>query len=101
MKKVVLSKKASNKFNRLLEYLETEWTLKVKKDFVQKLDKSLIQIQKFPNSCPQTDFVKGLHMLVVTKQTSIFYRFDSKTITIITIFDNRMNPDKLEEEIKQ
>ena len=98
MRNVILSKRASNRLNKLLEYLESEWPPKIKKDFIKKLDKSLKQIQKYPNSCQQTDFVKGLHMLVVTKQTSLFYRFDSKLITVMTIFDNRMNPDKLKKE---
>ncbi len=74
--------------------------LKGKIRFFKKLDKSLKQIQKYPDSCQQTDFVKGLHMLVVTKQTSLFYRFDSKTISVVTISDNRMNPEKLKEETK-
>jgi len=100
VRRIFLSKRASNKLNNLLEYLESEWSLKVKKDFVKKLDKSFIQIQKYPKSCPQTDFVQGLHMLVVTKQTSVFYRFNSNSITIITIFDNRMDPNKLKTEIK-
>ena len=76
MRTIKLSKRASNKLEKLLEYLESEWSSKVKSDFIKKLDKSLKQIQKYPNSCQQTDFVKGLHMLVVTKQTSVFYRFD-------------------------
>ncbi|MGD9993866.1 MAG: type II toxin-antitoxin system RelE/ParE family toxin [Salinivirgaceae bacterium] len=100
MRPVKLSKTASKKLDKLLEYLETEWSLKVKSDFIKKLDKSLKQIQKYPDSCQQTDFVKGLHMLVVTKQTSVFYRFDSKTISVVTIFDNRMNPKKLKKETK-
>jgi len=98
MRKIKLSKRASNRLEKLLEYLELEWSLKVKEDFIKKLDKSLTRVQKFPESCQKTDFVKGLHMLVVTKQTSIFYRYDSKNITIVTLFDNRMNPDKLKEE---
>lgn len=98
MRKIVLSKRAANRLEKLLEYLELEWSLKVKNDFIKKLDKSLKQIQRFPESCQQTGFVTGLHMLVVTKQTSLFYRFDPKTITIVTLFDNRMNPDKLKEE---
>ena len=100
MRKIILSKRASNRLDKLLEYLEKEWSLKVKDDFVKKLDKSLNQIQKFPESCPNTDFVKWLYMLVVTKQNSLFYRFDSKTIKDVTIFDNRMNPDKLKKELK-
>ncbi len=100
MRKVIVSKRAAKRLNELLEYLELEWSLKVKHDFTQKLDKSLSQIQKFPNSCPQSEFVKGLHILVVAKQTSLIYQFDSKAIKIIALFDNRMNPDKLKREIK-
>ena len=100
MRKIILSKRASNRLDKLLEYLEQEWSLKVKNDFIKKLDKSLNQIQKFPESCPDTNFVKGLHMLVVNKQTSLFYRFDSKTIRVVTIFDNRMDPNKLKRELK-
>lgn len=95
MREIKLSKRASTKLGQLLDYLEFEWSLQVKKDFIKKLDKSLNRIQKFPGSSQQTDFTKGLHMLVITKQTSIFYRYDNKTITIVTLFDNRMNPDKL------
>ena len=98
MRKIILSKRASYRLKKLLEYLELEWSLKVKNDFVNKLDKSLRRVQKFPDSCPKTDSIKGLHMLVVTKQTSIFYHFDSRTIKIVTIFDNRMNPEKLKKE---
>jgi plasmid stabilization system protein ParE len=100
MRKVILSKRASDRLEKLLEYLESEWSLKVKKEFISKLDKSLKQIQKYPDSCQQTDFVKGLHMFVVTKQTSVFYRYDAKSINIVTIFDNRMNPKKLRKEAK-
>jgi len=100
MRTIKLSKRASKKLDKFLEYLETEWSLKVKSDFIKKLDKSLKQIQKYPDSCQQTDFVKGLHMHTVTKQTSIFYRFDSKTISVVTIFDNRMNPEKIKKETK-
>jgi hypothetical protein len=83
MRKVVLSKRAAIKLNKLLEYL----------------DKSLIQIQNFPNSCPQTELVKGLHLLIITKQTSLLYKFDSESIKVVTIIDNRMNPFKLKTEL--
>lgn len=100
MRKIVLSKRASNRLDKLLEYLEREWSLKVKDDFIKKLDKSLNQIQKFPEFCSKTDYVEGLHILVVTKQTSLYYRFNSKIIKVVTIFDNRMDPDKLKRELK-
>jgi len=100
MRKVVLSKRAAKKLDELLEYLELEWSTNIKKEFVRKLEKSIEQIQRFPNSSPQSELEKGLYMLVLSKQTSIFYRFDTEYIKIVTIFDNRMNPDKLKGEIK-
>ncbi|MBE9467893.1 MAG: type II toxin-antitoxin system RelE/ParE family toxin [Bacteroidetes bacterium] len=92
MRRIVLSRRSSNKLSKLLEYLENEWSLKARNDFLKRLNKSLSQIQNFPESSSETDYVKGLRMLVITKQTSIFYRFNSKTITVVTLFDNRMNP---------
>jgi len=65
---------------------------------LKKFDKSLAQIQKHSESCIETNSVKGLRMLIITKQTSLFYKFNSKTIFIVTIFDNRMNPIKLKKE---
>jgi plasmid stabilization system protein ParE len=100
MRRLVLSKRASKKLGKLLEYLELEWSVKVQQEFINKLDDSLNHIRKYPKSCIKTDHVKGLHMLVVTKQTSVFYRFNSKAIFVVTIFDNRMNPIKLHREVK-
>jgi plasmid stabilization system protein ParE len=100
MRKIILSKRASRRLDSLLNYLETEWSLKVKKDFIKKLDKSLLQIRNYPDSSECSDLVKGLHRHVITKQTTFFYRYDSKSITIITIFDNRMNPKRLKRELK-
>lgn len=100
MRKIKLSKRASKKLDKLFEYLDQEWSREVKEEFIKKLEKAFNQIKSYPESCIKTDSVKGLHMLVVTKQTSVFYRFDSKNIYVVTIFDNRMDPEKLRKEIK-
>ena len=52
---VKLSKRASRKLDILLEYLETEWSLKVKKEFIEKLDKTLQLIQNNPDTFPKSD----------------------------------------------
>jgi len=100
MRTIILSKRASNQLDRLFEYLELEWSLKVKQEFIKKLDKSLKQIQQYPDGFSETKIVKGLHMFVVTKQTSLFYRYDTKTINIVSVFDNRSNPNKIKKELK-
>jgi plasmid stabilization system protein ParE len=95
MRKIELSKRATQKLEQLLQYLEFEWSLKVKNEFIVKLDKSLERISQFPESCPETDYIHGLRMLVLTKQTSLFYKFNPRVISIVTLFDTRMNPETL------
>ena len=100
--KVFLSELAENKLLRLNEFLLEKWNLKVRNDFIKKLTSKIEQISKQPESCPQSSEYKGLYKCVVTKQTTFFYRinFDKNEIEVITVFDTRQNPDKLEKDIK-
>jgi plasmid stabilization system protein ParE len=100
MRRIIVSKIASKRLEKLLEYLESEWSLKTKNEFIKKPDKSLLQIKKYPDSSPGSEIFKGLHKHVITKQTTIYYKFNNKSISIVTILDNRMDPKKLTGEIK-
>jgi plasmid stabilization system protein ParE len=100
-REIRLSKRAMGKLDSLLDYLEEEWSTKVKHEFVLKLDKSLKQIQKLPDSFPESEKIKGLRKCVVTKQTTVFYKYSEITIDIVTIFDNRQNPKSLRKETKE
>lgn len=71
-----------------------------KHEFVLKLDKSLKQIQKLPDSFPESEKIRGLRTCVVTKQTTVYYKYSETTIDIVTIFDNRQNPKSLKKETK-
>ena len=66
----------------------------------QKLDQLFHQLKTFPEIAQKTSLIKGLHRLIITKQTTIYYRFDKKHIKIATIFDTRMDPKKLKKEVK-
>jgi plasmid stabilization system protein ParE len=92
--------RAMKKLDSLLVFLEAEWSAEVKHEFVLKLDKSLKQIQKLPDSFPESDKIRGLRKCVVTKQTTIFYKYSETTIDVVTIFDNRQNPKSLKKETK-
>ena len=100
IRKIKLSGRTERKLNKLLEYLETEWSEKVKKDFVAKLDNSLEKIKQYPESFPHTDLVTGLHKCVITKQTTIYYMYDDTNVYVVTLFDNRQDPQKLKQETK-
>jgi len=91
-----LSLRAAKKLDLLLVYLENEWSAKAKNDFIRKLEKSFKQIQLHPHSFPVSEKVKGLRKCVVTKQTTVYYKYSDTVIHIITLFDNRQNPDQIE-----
>lgn len=92
--KVVLSPTARRKLENLLEYLQEEWSVKVKLEFMVKLDRSIEQISTHPKNCPESQRFIGLHKCVVTRQTSLYYRVGKNEIEVITLFDNRQDPDE-------
>lgn len=98
---VFLSELAESKLLQLSEYLLEEWNLKTRDKFISKLTDKIKQISSQPDSCPKSAKYQGLYKCVVTKQTTLYYRVlkQSNEVEIITIFDTRQNPDKLEKDI--
>jgi plasmid stabilization system protein ParE len=101
MREIKLSKRAMKKLDSLLYFLEKEWSVKTKTDFIEKLEKSFTQIQKLPESFPESEKIKGLRKCVVTKQTTIFYNYSYTAINVVMLFDNRKNPKRLVNELKE
>lgn len=98
-RKVIISKTAENRLNDLFKYLLENWSQKVKSDFIKKLDNKIILLKKHSEGFPESEKEKGLRKCVITKQTTMFYRFNSRQIKIITFFDTRQNPKKLKKDL--
>lgn len=98
--KVFLSPLAEHKIALLLDYLESNWSAKSRTDFLTKLSKSFNQISNQPRSYPESTEFPNLYKCVVTKQTSYFYRITAEEIEVITLIDNRQDPDEIAEELK-
>lgn len=98
-RKVVITKTAERKLNKLLNYLSENWSEKVKQDFIKKLDYNLEIIKNYPEIFPKSDTKPGLHRAVITKQTTIFYRSNASEIRLVTIFDTRQNPNSLKKDL--
>lgn len=80
--------------------MTTKWSIKVKNEFIKKLDKNILLIKNQPESFASSKKEKGLRKCIVTKQTILYYRFDKYKIKIVTFFDTRQNPKKLNANIK-
>lgn len=99
---IILSPLAEKKLNLLLEFLEEEWGKSSKKDFLEKLKKEFELISSHPYRCKKTFTFPNLFICIITKQTSAIYKINESKllIEVVTIFDNRQNPNKLKTEIK-
>ena len=93
MRTIIISNNAQIALEKLFIFLMEKWSLKVKNDFIQKLDSNIIRIAKHPEQFPVSKLKSGLRKCVITKQTYLFYTFDDDSIYILAVFDNRQNPD--------
>ena len=98
--KVYFSPLAEYKLTKLLVYLEEEWGKSSKDTFLKKLENKVSQISSQPKSTPLSEDFNEVHWCVVTPQSSFYYRISKQEIEVITITDNRQNPDKIIKEIR-
>jgi plasmid stabilization system protein ParE len=79
----------------IIDYLLYKWTKKEVRNFVRKLDKRLELISINPRIFPKTNKRKNVRRSVLTKHTVIYYETSTETIKIVTLFDPRQDPKKL------
>lgn len=96
--KLIWSEEALSNLENILFYLEKRWTAKEIRKFATLLDKKIDLLQQNPLMFPEVKKPEGLRKLVLSKQTSIYYKIQNQKIKIITLYDNRKNPNNLLKE---
>lgn len=89
--RVYLSIEAAEQLQQLLDYLEANWSIKVRDNFIAKLDRSMKIIENRPFAFPSSEKFPGLRKCVLTRQTLIFYRIFENEVEIISLVDARQN----------
>ena len=92
---VIWTAESIRNLESILNYLRTKWTEREVTNFIAKLDKAISLISTRPNLFRLTKYRQQIRKCVLTKQTSIYYAVGRSEIKIISLFDNRQNPDKL------
>ena len=93
--KIIWSDESVKNLDSIINYLEQNWTEKEVKKFINHLNKRIKLISLNPLLFPSTPKSKKTRKSVLSKQTSIFYRITENRVEILSIFDNRQNPNKL------
>ena len=88
---------AEQNLNAIFDYLEATWTEREIRIFAQKLEVNLEIISEHPTIFPHYDAATNIRRCVLSQQTTIYYCYVPKDnkIVILTLFDNRRNPDTL------
>lgn len=95
MRKIEWSLEAQINLNNIIAYLEDEWTEKEVRYFSERLEKQLSILRQTPEIYKQSIRRAGLRECQVTHHNTVFYSFDDESVYIVTIFDNRQDPQKL------
>ena len=93
--KAVFADEAIAQLDALLDYLEREWSPKVRDKFVKKLQEFVSIIERYPEVFPVSNHLLAdeSRRCVVVPQVSLYYLIDiqNQRIIILTIRDNRMD----------
>ena len=93
--KILWTKAAQSSFDKIVDYLKNEWSLKSAIKFVSKTIIFLDILQQHPEIGRKEKIKKDLRSFVLTRQTTIFYRIkNDTTIVILKFFNTRQNPER-------
>jgi len=93
--KIIWSDEALRNLKSIIDYLENRWTEKEIGKFSKLLDRNLQIIEASPFLFPISDDFQNIRKAVLSPQTTIYYQIVDKEIHLISLFDNRQNPEKL------
>jgi plasmid stabilization system protein ParE len=92
---VIISERAENNLDNIVNYLLTEWNEKVKDSFVNRLKKIVTLLSIDPYIFQEYSKKKRIRKCLITKHNAMYYRIVANTVQIITIHDTRSNPGSL------
>ena len=94
--RLIWSDEAIEGLKDIIDYLKWKFSEKDIRKFAKKFDKQIELIRKNPELFPLSSHSKSIRKTTVSKLTSIYFQIENDKIKIISVFDNRKNPDSLE-----
>jgi plasmid stabilization system protein ParE len=94
-KKVVWTKRANNKFNKIIDYLEQEWGSNVAINFVRRVYDIIDLISRQPEVGTLENQEKEIRGFLLTKHNRLFYRVTKKEIVLLNFFDTRSGAEPM------
>lgn len=93
-RKIIWTKRANLKFNKIIDYLEKEWGKNVTESFVRKAYGIIELISEQPKLGTMENPEKNIRGFLLTKHNRLFYRVTEKSIILLNFFDTRSKPNR-------
>lgn len=90
---IIWTPEADKEFQRIITYLEKEWSEKEIIQFVETTDKIIDYISEYPLMFRKTD-KRNVHEALVTEHNLLVYKVYKDRIDLITFWDTRRDPEK-------
>lgn len=92
--KIKWTKRAQKSFDKIIEFLQEEWSINSAIKFIQKVSKFIDNVKTQPK-IGRPEIVKNdLRSFVISRQITVFYRIKDNTIILLKFFDTRQHPRK-------
>jgi plasmid stabilization system protein ParE len=95
-KEIILTPIAEEDFNNVIEYLTYKWGITVTNDFIDRFAEATSLISGNPGLFRFVDKNKQMQRCIVTKHNIIYFTETEDLIKILTVFDTRQDPSKLD-----
>jgi len=94
-REIVITPRARIEIENIFELLKLRWNEKTKNKFSNKINQIVNLIAGNPELFPVSSINKKIRKAVISKQSTLFYHFNSKHIIVLSVFDTRQNPTKI------
>lgn len=91
---IIVKKRFTNKVQKVLAYLEKEWSHKVAADFLIKIDRRFALLTKQPTIGKPSSKIKKIRGLLITRHNKLYYTIEDDKVIILNMYDTRMSPKK-------
>lgn len=88
------SQESKTQIDRILNYLQQNWSEKEADNFLDLLIHFERTISQFPKSFKASAKFKNCRLGLVHKHVTAIYKISGNQIVILTVFDNRMNIER-------
>ena len=94
MNELIFTERSLKEIKNISEFITAKWSSRVNLKFLNKLKTNFDLLLTNPEIFPPNKN-NNLRRCVVSKQTTVFYKIQKNKTVIVSVFDTRQNPIKI------